>query len=275
MSMKKAAFYKELFILLGLIIISIIGAIGISNALKQNNKPKEELSIPLEQTLKELIKKQILFESRHVENEVVSQAIQTIIAHLKTGIENIPYEIDIIIIDSPVVNAIAFPGGMIVIYTGLLKITDNAFEIAAVISHELGHVVHRDSLKLILRQSGLALLLTIITRGDSDGLLQNIIRSLIDTHFSRKQEEAADSYAINLLQKTGISPIYLANIFKKMKQKQNTLEKGILKYISSHPDIDLRIEQAIKSADSFTGPEKSLDIDWKEVKSHLPSVFDK
>ena len=75
--------------------------------------------------------------------------------------------------------------------------------------------------------------------------------------------------------KSGINPIHFAEIFSKMKEKEkNIIDKKILKYISTHPDIDSRIEKAKNMSKLFRGKEDKFKINWLKVKRSLPSVFD-
>lgn len=59
-----------------------------------------------------------------------------------------------VVIDSPEPNAAALPGGKFVVYTGILRLLDNEDELAAVIAHEVGHVVARHHVRTGAWHSG-------------------------------------------------------------------------------------------------------------------------
>jgi len=78
------------------------------------------------------------------------------------------------VIDTPIVNAFACPGGFIYIYTGLLNIMDNEAQLAGVIAHEISHIVARHGIKRLQKVLGLQILLS-IALGESSQLTQNAI----------------------------------------------------------------------------------------------------
>ena len=72
-------------------------------------------------------------------------------------------------VQSPVVNAFALPGGYVVVFTGLLKKAESGEEVAGVLSHELNHVLQRHGMERIVKMLGLAAAIGILL-GDQQGL---------------------------------------------------------------------------------------------------------
>lgn len=66
------------------------------------------------------------------------------------------------VIDKAEVNAFACPGGFIYIYTGLIKIMDNEAQLAAVLAHEVGHIVARHSVKRLQAVYGYSILMDVL-----------------------------------------------------------------------------------------------------------------
>ncbi|MCK4797684.1 MAG: M48 family metallopeptidase [Spirochaetes bacterium] len=272
--------FKELFIFLAILIITFgigFGLVKLINhkiSISKKEKKDPGIAIEWELKLKELIKNQVIYDHKIIIDSTVKYSIDRIKDHLVSNLEDNTYDIEIIVIDSPVVNAACFPGGLIIVYSGLIKISDNPEEIAAILAHELGHVMHRDSVNALMRQFGIAILFSIITRSDSN-IIENIIKTLINVKFSQEVEKRADEFCFELMIKSSINPIHFANIFKRMKKKEITsINKEILKYISTHPDTDFRISNAEKKSRLFRGEEHKFNFDWKKVKKALPSVFD-
>ncbi|GAB4558484.1 MAG: hypothetical protein Tsb0017_13980 [Geothermobacteraceae bacterium] len=98
------------------------------------------------------------------------------------------------------VNALALPGNVIMVFSGLLKQVESENELAMVLAHELGHFAHRDHLRGLGR--GLVLTLaSVVLFGRDSGVTDAVAGLLLPVQagYSRRQEAAADAFALNLL----------------------------------------------------------------------------
>jgi predicted Zn-dependent protease len=270
-------YYKDIIIFGLVLLISIGVSAGIYFIFKNNYKKTESkiegFQLKIESQLKEMIKNNIDIKSKTIKNTVVNDSVEIVKNRLVNYLDDNPYDIEIIVVDSPVINAATFPGGLIIVYSGLLKIMDSPEELAAVLAHEIAHVVYKDPYEASIRQFGLSVLSQIVTKGNS-GDINDLILNLVNNSFSREQESRADRFALDLMIKAKLSPKHLSDIFKKLKAEEKIIiDKNILKYISTHPDIDKRIEEADKKAKSFNSKEKPIDVDWDKVKKNLPTLF--
>lgn len=264
---------KEIIVLLGLLLLCVGLILFIFNLYKYFSRTNVRSLISWEMKFKDIIKKQLEFESTIIEKKRVNDSVQSITEYLESHIDENPYDVEILIIDSPIINALTFPGGLMVVYTGLIKITDNPEELATIIAHELGHVINRDSMSALIRQFGIAMLFTVVTGGDA-GIIESIIRNIINNRFTNEMEKKADEFAFELMEKAKIDPIHYANVFTKLKEKQNEyVDEKILKYIGDHPTMNSRIEKAKGRSEAFYGKEHDFNIDWDEIKRSLPSLF--
>jgi Zn-dependent protease with chaperone function len=207
-----------------------------------------------------------LLGKQNIENPKVKSAIKAIVDRIDQFDDSkINYEIAII--DAEMVNAFAFPGGFVVVTTGLINNSDKPEQIAGVLSHELTHVIQRHGLRKLVRQAGLGILLGIVL-GDASALSQLIeLSSHLDSlSFDRDQERLADDGAIKIMQAAGISPQNFVAFFKTLKQL-NSVAGDIPEIFSTHPLTDERIER-VASADE---PDKvfTFDLDWDGVKQRL------
>lgn len=135
------------------------------------------------------------------------------------------------------VNAFAFPGNNIVIFSGLIEKLDDDKELAFVIGHELGHYLNHDHLRG-LGQGAIFLAIMATLRGNDPGGIISKSVSLFGLRYSRKQESTADLFSLDLLRKCygseegAISAIEKLGIYGK---------KGGLEISSTHPSIKRRI----------------------------------
>jgi Zn-dependent protease with chaperone function len=138
------------------------------------------------------------------------------------------------------VNAVALPGGNIVIYTGLREEVDSDEEIAFVLAHELGHFANRDHLKSLGR--GLLLYSFLAITMGSDSSLTNFIgQSLTGVHmkFSQHQETMADKYALDLMNRRYGQVAGAIEFMQKIAAKE---KRGHLAYyFSTHPHPETRL----------------------------------
>ncbi len=110
-------------------------------------------------------------------------------------------QVELLVIDNPQVNALAAPGGVIVVFTGLLDVVASENELAMVLGHELGHLSNRDHLRMLGRRlvtAGIAAL--VFGRTSSlDAQLLSAPTQLLQFRHSRDRERAADRVGVELL----------------------------------------------------------------------------
>ncbi|HPG27762.1 MAG TPA: M48 family metallopeptidase [Myxococcota bacterium] len=104
------------------------------------------------------------------------------------------------IVEEPAPNAFAFPGGAIVVTSGLLDRVENENELAFVLAHELGHFAGRDHLRGIGRGIAVGSVLALLGIGaeQADGLV-GALGTLSSRGFDRRQESDADAFGLGLL----------------------------------------------------------------------------
>jgi Zn-dependent protease with chaperone function len=117
-------------------------------------------------------------------------------------------------------NALALPGGHIVLTDSLVKLMGNDTDLVmAVLAHELGHVYHRHTMQSLLKGSASALIVGAIA-GDVSGISTLAITApiaLSTIQYTRAGEYEADRYAIDLLQKVGLSSEHFARAMERFQ----------------------------------------------------------
>ncbi len=227
------------------------------------------VSIPVEHEKKlgDLMLDQYLIGVKKVENKTVTDAIDIIEERLLDALDSTDYQYNIIVVDVPEVNAFATLGGNIVVFTGLIKLAETPEEVAAVLAHEIGHVEERHVVNKLAAELGLTVVLALLSNGDPL-IIQEVLKVLISSSFSRSQETDADNFAFELLDKAHIDPANFATFFERMKKEQEDYPEE-MEMVMTHPHSNLRIDAAYNYADKHPVKVKPLDIDWAAVKKAL------
>jgi len=128
------------------------------------------------------------------------------------------------------VNAVALPGGQVLIFDGLLQEADDPDELAGVVGHEIGHVRERHVMQSLLRQFGLSILL-----GGLKSDIGTTVFGVASMSYSREAEREADAFSRKQLSRADISPVGTAQFFGKLKKQQGMDEDSWIGWIASHP----------------------------------------
>lgn len=225
------------------------------------------ISIEDEVELGEVMAEYIVeMQSDLLDNNTIDSAVNIITTRLLENTET-SYAYKFKVLDEGEINAFTIPGGRIYMYRGLLEAADTPEELAAVLAHEIGHAEKRHVVDKLAREVGLTVLISIIS-GSDPNLITEVLQTLLSSAFSRKQEEEADAFALQLLEDSGIQPTALASFFEKLKEEGPTYHEE-LELLMSHPHHDSRIKMAEEYEISPNFVEQKIDLDWSVVKQAL------
>ncbi|MGD9018772.1 MAG: M48 family metallopeptidase [Desulfuromonadales bacterium] len=135
-----------------------------------------------------------------LENEPLQRIIQPLLDNLPADSPLREYDFYVQMVDNEQINALALPGGQIVVFSGLVEQAESENEVAMVLAHELGHFAHRDHLRRLGR--GLGLTVAAIVLFGEDSAVSNLASKFFlvgESHYSREQESAADRFGLELL----------------------------------------------------------------------------
>ena len=201
--------------------------------------------------------------------ELQARAIEVITQRLISTPSKRGYRFEVIVSKSPTVNAFAAPGGYVVIFQGLLELTESPEELAGVLAHEFQHVIHQHATKALLQHTSVRLLIAAIA-GDVSSAMSYGLESaqfLATMRYSREHEEIADREGMKMILSAGIDPTGMVSIFKKLEREDNKSLR-IPTYLSSHPDMEKRIELLKSMAGKPRSPSFPLAerYDWEEIR---------
>ena len=156
------------------------------------------------------------------------------------------------IADSPAVNAVALPGGRILVFRGLLDKVGSENELAMVLAHELGHFAHRDHLRSLGRGLGV-MVLSLLVFGPNSGVSNAAGKLFLDveSHYSRRQEAAADRFALKLLVARYGHAGGATDLFRRLKRQAGSRLPYLL---ASHPHPADRIRALEKDIEDHHYP---------------------
>ncbi len=208
-----------------------------------------------------------LLSKKQINDVVVTGAVETILDRIDRY-DNADLTYRVAVVDADMVNAFAFPGGYIIVTSGMIEQADAPEEIAAVLSHEIVHVLHRHGMRKLVRQAGLGILVSIVF-GDISALSELIQLSsqLESLSFDRDLERDADQGGVKILQAAGISPQYMVSFFEKLHKVEDAVSGNIPEIFRTHPLTEERIQQlknAQEPLDTF-----AFDLAWEGVKKAL------
>ena len=196
--------------------------------------------------------------------QYVEQVGKNIAVH--SGLGNARESFTVSLLNSPVNNAFAIPGGYIYTTRQLVALMNNEAELAGVLGHEVGHVAARHSQRrqAAAQQNSLlgaaGAILSGILLGNSgvgqqisQGILQG--SQLLTLKFSRSQELEADGLGIRYLNQAGYDPRAMASVLQSLAL-QNALDArvqgrgnaSIPEWASTHPDPASRVQSALATA---------------------------
>jgi predicted Zn-dependent protease len=197
---------------------------------------------------------------------------------VQSGLSNSQSDFTITLINSPVNNAFAIPGGYVYVTRQLLALMNNEAELASVLGHEVGHVAARHSAKRNSRAQmgglaamGATILGGLLGGGQGAQLGQQLGGQLATRWvmgFSRAQEYQADDLGVSYIAKTGYDPIasstMLASLAAQTSLDARILgrdEKALPQWASTHPDPASRVVRAQQKAGAAVAAGKATNRD--------------
>lgn len=199
----------------------------------------------------EQMKKEIPISKDKATNEFVLCVANAITANVPKEAHKGDWEV--VVFDSEQVNAFALPGGKIGVYTGILNVTENQDQLAAIMGHEVGHVLEKHSNERLsankISDVGLAVAGIVLGASEVDnkefwmaGLGIGVQYGAI-MPYSRAHESEADIVGQDLMARSGFAPEASVQLWKNMAKLSKSSPPEIM---STHPSNETRIKQLNK-----------------------------
>ncbi len=190
----------------------------------------------------------------------LEQTVARIVGRIVAASEQPEQPYRITILNSPAINAFALPGGYLYVTRGLLALASDSSEVAAVLSHEMAHVIASHAIARQNKARNAVIVSRVVTDvlGDDGQLaLASSQRSLAS--FSRQQELEADAMGVKTIGRAGYDPFAAARFLSTMAQyaAYKTAAPMLEKrpdFLASHPSTPERVDFASRAAREFGAP---------------------
>jgi predicted Zn-dependent protease len=179
--------------------------------------------------------------------ERIQRAVEQYMAQTNNSGQLAGYQWEFNLIEDKQVNAWCMPGGKVVVYTGILPLTQDESGLAVVMGHEVSHAVakhgsERMSDQLVTQYGGAALQTAV---GANPGIASNMLLTAVGAgsqlgllHFSRRQESEADHLGLIFMAMAGYNPEAAIPFWQRMAAQG---QGGTPAFLSDHPADEQRI----------------------------------
>ena len=183
-----------------------------------------------------------------------------------------PFSYQVDVVESPQINAMAFPG-KILVNTGLIKFTQSEAELVTVLSHEVAHIYAHHSARMLVASyqkriiAGQLLAAAGVNNGNLKeqliGIGVGLGLEVLDRGYSRGEEKEADKLGTHIAFNAGYNPSFMTKFFLRLYEAN---PKQPFKLLSTHPPTPDRIQYTTAYLEAFP-LDQEMQIDSQEFKS--------
>ncbi|WP_027188198.1 M48 family metallopeptidase [Desulfovibrio cuneatus] len=202
-------------------------------------------------------------------------ALQPLVQRLAAANNNQGYTYTITVLHSPTVNALALPGGQLLVFSGLIQDAKTPEELAGVLAHEMAHVTQRHGMNAYIRAILWNTFLQLM--GSPDAVSSNlggIAVTMMHSRYSQSAERESDLLAIERLHNAHIHTQGLETFFTRHKEKEEgetpTVLQKMLVFLGSHPPLTDRIQylhNATQGLNTQNTTPALTEGEWQELRN--------
>lgn len=216
-----------------------------------------------QQSHQEIIKQFGVYDEKPELNRLVDRIGKELAASSERP--NLPWTFTLL--DSPIVNAMALPGGYIYVTRGMMERINSEDELAGVIGHEIAHVTARHSAQQISRSqlAQFGLVLGAVVAGpevlQQYGQLAELGIGLLFQRYSRQHETQADLLGTTYMARAAYNPVGAERMLMTLQRLDKNPAGGIDRYFMSHPDPAKRVRDVHQKVVELTGMASSANFE--------------
>lgn len=198
-----------------------------------------------------------------IEDPEITTYIQSLGYRLVANSDDPGQNFTFFVIQNPVINAFAAPGGYIGVHSGLIKTAQTESELAGVLAHEIAHITQRHLARAFEQQHRLRLPITvalvaalILSTQNPDAGLAGLAAAQagaaqLQINFTRSNEKEADRIGMQTLAQAGFNPFAMPAFFERLQQASRYYGTRPPEFLSTHPVTTNRIADALGRAASL------------------------
>jgi Zn-dependent protease with chaperone function len=234
--------------------LALIGALYFVALPAMAGMMASRVSVEFERELGDGVIDQLLEGETVCDDPTLTRSVDAIVARLRSGLPDERYDFRVTIVDDTLVNALAVPGGAMVVFRGLMRNSDSPEELAGVLAHEMQHVQLRHGTRALLRQ------LPLLMGGGSDAAA--VLGVLGALSYARADEEEADAEGMRLIMSARVDPRGMISFFDKLEQTAGPGSQ-VLTYLSTHPATEER--RSVLAAMAEASPMSAVPLSTGEI----------
>lgn len=185
------------------------------------------------------------------------------------------------VVNEPIINAFAGPGGYIGINSGLILASQDENELAAVIAHEIAHVSQRhldrafNAAEKLTLPTAAAIVAAIILGGKDVNLAEAALAATLaaniqsQLNFTRKNELEADHIGMQILIASHFDPNAMPRFFERLQQQDRLYDDQLPEFLRTHPVTVNRIAESKGRAAQYKGKIQSRNVQYDIIKEKL------
>jgi predicted Zn-dependent protease len=166
-------------------------------------------------------------------------------------------------------NAIALPGGYVFVLRGMLKKLTSESQLAALLGHEIAHVVARDSMAALSRQHAVDILMVAAIAGQAPGeavRAASLTRLFLDLRYSREDERQADLAGLAYMTAAGYDPHGAAELIQILEDEHAIKQ---IEFFSTHPSPRNRRQYLTQEIENKYSRLTGLKTGRQDYHSHV------
>ena len=255
---RKQGILKQIFIAILITVVSLssVAQSGRVNLPELGNSASDVLSHAEEREYAESLIRQLRAYELLVEDPLISGFFSDMGFNLASRSDQPEAAFTFVVLDQPVINAFATPGGVIALHSGLILLAETQDEVAGVLSHEIAHITQLHMYRAFEKGktmniiSMLAMMgLILMSGGDGEVITGAVMGAQAAAaqariNFTRHNEVEADRIGIMTLSAAGYDPQGMSDFFGRMGQTTRVNGEGPPEFLRTHPVSVNRVAEA-------------------------------